>query len=69
MISNLIGKSTSEAFDIIENFKNMIDEKSFDEKKIGEGIVYQDISKQPNRKNCALLTWRGMQELIEKKEK
>ena len=58
MIKTLIGKDIKEALDIIDNFNNMIEEKKYIEEKIGEAIVYSDISKQPNRKNCALLTWK-----------
>lgn len=68
MINTLIGKTFEEALNIINNFENMIDEKSFDEELIGEAIVYSDISKQPNRKNCALLTWKGAKSVLEKKE-
>ena len=64
MINTLIGKKLDEALEIINNFENMIDEKDYDENLIGEGIVYSDIAKQPNRKNCALLTWRGAKEII-----
>ena len=28
---------------------------------------YLNISKQPNRKNCALLTWQGAKEELEKR--
>jgi len=66
MIKTLIGKSIKEALDIIDNFENMIEERRFEEEKINEAIVYQDISKQPNRKKCALLTWEGVKELIRK---
>ena len=66
MIGLLIGKTKEEALDIIENYKNMIDEKEYNLDKLKEAIVYSDISKQPNRKNCALLTWNGMEELINK---
>ena len=64
MINTIKGKKLDEALKIIENFENMIEEKSYDEKILDEAIVYSDISKQPNRKNCALLTWRGARELI-----
>ena len=64
MIDTLIGKNLDEALNIINNFENMIEEKNYDERIIGEGIVYSDISKQPNRKNCALLTWRGARDII-----
>ena len=64
MINSLIGKKQDDALNIINNFENMINEKNYDEDIIGEGIAYSDISKQPNRKNCALLTWKGARELI-----
>lgn len=66
MINSLIGKNIKEALEIIDNFENMINEKEYNEEVLGEAIVYSDISKQPNRKNCALLTWRGIKEVIEK---
>ena len=66
MIKTLIDKTVEEAIVIIDNFENMIDEKAFDEEKLNEAIVYQDISKQPNRKKCALLTWEGIEKLIRK---
>ncbi len=65
MINSLIGKNIDEAKKIINNFENMIDEKEYDEKLLGEAVVYSDISKQPNRKNCALLTWNGIKKVIE----
>lgn len=55
MIRSLIGKSINDAKKILENYKNMISEKEYDEELLGELIVYNEISKQPNRINCALL--------------
>ena len=66
MIDTLIGKTKKEAIEIIDNFQKMINEEDYDEEKIGEAIVYNDISKQPNRKNCALLTWNGIKEILNK---
>lgn len=66
MIGLLIGKTKEEALNIIENYKNMIDEKEYNFDILKEAIVYSDISKEPNRKNCALLTWNGMEELIKR---
>ena len=66
MINTLKGKKVEDALKIITSFENMIDEKEYDENIIGEGVVYHDISKQPNRKNCALLTWKGAKYLINK---
>ena len=66
MINSLLNKTIKEAKNIIENFENMIEEKEYDEDVLKEAIVYNDISKQPNRKKCALLTWQGVKHLIEK---
>lgn len=69
MINNLIGKSLDEALKIISNYENMIEEKKYDSDLLQEAIVYEDISKQPNRKKCALLTWQGMKKMIESRYK
>ena len=69
MIDILIGKKISDALNIIDNYEKMINEEEYDEKVLEEAIVYSDISKQPNRKNCALLTWRGTKELLSKSKK
>ena len=69
MINSLLDKTLEEAKNVIENFENMIEEKEYDEDMLKEAIVYKDISKQPNRKKCALLTWQGVKQLIEKELK
>lgn len=68
MINSLIGKKINEALKIIDNFEKMINEEEYDENLLGEAIVYSDISKQPNRKNCALLTWQGVKKTLERSE-
>lgn len=68
MIQSLIGKNINDALKIIDNFENMINEKEYDEDVLKDAIVYSDISKQPNRKNCALLTWRGIKENLESRD-
>ncbi len=69
MINLLIGKTLEEAKDIYNNFLNMIDEKHYDEDKLQEAVVYDDIYKQPNRKKCVLLPWWGFEKVINKIEK
>ena len=69
LINTLMGKRLDEALEIIKNFENMINEKEYKPEIIGEAIVYSDISKQPNRKNCALLTWQGAEKLIREENK
>ncbi len=67
MINSLVGKKLNDALEIIDNFENMINEKEYDEGLLGEAIVYSDIAKQPNRKKCALLTWEGTKEVLERR--
>lgn len=67
MIETLIGKTVDEAKDICRNFENMIDEKEYNEEKLENAIVYDDIYRQPNRKKCALLSWWGIERILEMK--
>ncbi len=69
MIRNLIGKSIEEAKILLNNYKNMINEKEYDEELLGELIVYDEIYKQPNRKNCALLPTVALDKMIGELEK
>lgn len=55
MIKSLIGKTVEETVNILKNYQNMINEKEYDAEVLGELNVYDNIAKQPNRKNCALL--------------
>lgn len=65
MIKNLIGKSISEAKKYIDNFYKMCNEEEYDETLLNEGIAFEDIYKQNNRKNCALLPYKGILKAIE----
>lgn len=55
MIRSLIGKTKEEAYKIIENYRKMINEEEYDSELLGELNVYDEVGKQANRKNCALL--------------
>jgi len=55
MIRSLIGKKIDEVKKILINYRNMINEEEYDSELLGELNVYDQICKQPNRKNCALL--------------
>ena len=69
MIRNLIGKSIEAAKELLTNYKNMINEKEYNEDLLGELIVYDEIYKQPNRKNCALLPTVAIDKMIGELEK
>lgn len=66
MIDTLIGKSIDEAKEIYANYNKMLDEQEYNHDILEQAIVYDDISKQPNRKKCALLPWWGIEKVIEK---
>ena len=55
MIRSLIGKTVSDVKEILENYQHMIHEEDYNRDVLGELNVYDEICKQPNRKNCALL--------------
>lgn len=65
MIKSFIGKNVEEVKSILENYINMIEEKGYDSKLLGELNVYDEISKQPNRKNCALLPMQAVEKMLE----
>ena len=65
MIRSLIGKSIEEVKEILVNYKNMINEENYDTELLGELNVYDEICKQPNRKGCALIPSRALDELLE----
>ena len=64
MIETLIGKSVDEAKEILLNYSNMIDNKEYNPDVLENAIVYSDISKQPNRRKCALLPWWGIEKIL-----
>ena len=64
MIKSFIGKSVEEVKTILENYVNMINEKEYNKELLGELNVYDEISKQPNRKNCALLPMQAVEKML-----
>lgn len=66
MITNLIGKTIKEAQEYIDCFDAMINEREYSEEVLKEGIVYNTIYKQGNRKTCALLPYIGIRKILDK---
>lgn len=64
MIKMLLNKKVEEAKKILLNYENMINEKEYDEKLLGELNVYDTIYKQPNRKMCALLPHNAIKKIL-----
>lgn len=65
MIRSLIGKSIDEVKEILKNYQSMINEEEYDAGILGELNVYDEICKQPNRKNCALIPSKALEQLLE----
>lgn len=65
MIRSLIGKRIDEIKKILSNYQKMINEEEYDSEILGELNVYDEICKQPNRKNCALLPSVAVKEMLE----
>ena len=65
MIKTLIGKTISEAEEIINNYENMLNEEEYDSEILSEVIVYDEIYKQPSRKRCALLPFEAIKKVLE----
>lgn len=68
MITNLIGKTVREAKEYMDNFDAMVNEREYKEEILNEGIVYNTIYKQGNRKTCALLPYKGIKKALEEYE-
>ena len=64
LIRKLVGKTVEEGKEILTNYINMIAEEDYDEDILGELNVYDNIGKQPNRVNCALLPSRAIKKLL-----
>ena len=64
MIKMFLGKDIEDVQLIIDNYYNMIEEKDYDESILEELNAYVDISKQPNRKKCAMLPFDAILKAI-----
>ena len=63
----MIGKTVSEAKEILNNYFNMIEEKEYNQNILDEANVFEDMYKQPSRKTCATLFARGINNYLKDK--
>lgn len=68
MTELLKGKTKDEAKKIIDNYMNMIYEKQYDEELLEEANAFKYTYRQANRINCATIGWKGINELLDRKE-
>lgn len=62
----ILNKTKKEIQDIIDNYKNMIEEKPYNKDILKVLNVYDDIWMQPNRKTCALLPVKAIEKILNK---
>lgn len=71
MIDTLKGKTVDEAKEIVKTFIAMLKREEKNEqnlKKLGDAIVFQNISNMPARVKCAGLAWHTMEDILERKQ-
>ena len=66
MIKKLIGKTIDDAYDLMNNYYNMIDEREYDKEVLGELNAYEEIYMQPNRKKCAIFPFETLKKVFDK---
>lgn len=64
----IIGKTVKDALYIVEQYKNMIYEKDFDDSVLDELIVFINTHKQAARIKCATLGPSGVEDIINGKD-
>lgn len=60
MIKSLINKTITEVKEFYDNFDKMVNNNEYNQELLEENNVYNEIYKQANRKNCALLPWKAI---------
>ena len=66
MMSELLkGKTIDEAKKIMDNYFNMMEEKTYDEDMLEEAIAMCNVHKQANRIKCATIGWKAMKKMME----
>ncbi len=68
MAKLVIGKTKEAALHLVNEYEKMINEQAYQIELLGEANCFDEIYKQQNRKNCALLPWRGLKSLLTKKQ-
>lgn len=69
MTELLIGKTTGEAKELIQNYFNMVNAREYDAESLGEAVALKNVYRQANRINCATIGWRAVEQMIEESEK
>ncbi len=67
MLVKLIkGKNLQEVREILDNVKKMLKGEDFDEEKVGDLVVFSNISEIPQRSKCFYLAWSVLERLYDR---
>ncbi|AHF58273.1 iron-sulfur cluster assembly scaffold protein [Spiroplasma eriocheiris] len=69
MAGEIVEKPVAMAIKIIDNYLNMLFERTYDETMLNELIAFINVPKQPNRIKCASIGVNGFLKLLQEYEK
>lgn len=69
VMSELVkGKTLKEAADLMDNYMKMLESKPYDQDKLQEAIIFQNVGRQASRIGCATIGWRGLFQAVVKED-
>lgn len=61
VMSELVkGKTLKEAADLMDNYMKMLESQPYNQDKLQEAIIFQNVGRQASRIGCATIGWRGL---------
>jgi len=69
LIKLIRGKTLEEVKEILENVGKMAAGRDFDEEKLGDLVVFSNISEIPQRSKCFLLAWSVLERIYDRIER
>ena len=68
MTDLVIGKTVSEAREIIDEYLKMIDHQEYDPERLQEAVAFKNVYRQANRIKCATIGWNALKDLLDESE-
>lgn len=69
VMSELVkGKTLKEAADLMDNYMKMLESQPYDQDKLQEAIIFQNVGRQASRIGCATIGWRGLFQAVVKED-
>ena len=69
VMSELVkGKTLKEAADLMDNYMKMLESQPYDQDRLQEAIIFQNVGRQASRIGCATIGWRGLFQAVVKED-